>query len=280
MVVQTLVGGTGARQGADGVDGRDSGLANLYNTPLERSEADSSVVIESYALRPDSGGVGKWRGGTGLEMTILITKSGTSILGRGLERFVFRPWGVAGGQAGARCRVILNKDTEHERELGKIEVFVAEKGDRITVLTAGGGGYGNAFGRPPQDVLRDVKSGYVTKEAAKREYGVIISDDNFDVKKTESLRNKKSEHTFGFGFGPERTVWESVFDDARMCELSELLLALPAGQRSHEKRRIISAVVPKIEDRVTKEIGNTIDTPSEMKKTLDKELANLRQKLR
>ena len=54
MVVQTLVGGTGAREGADGVDGRDSGLANLYNTPLERSEADSSVVIESYALRPDS----------------------------------------------------------------------------------------------------------------------------------------------------------------------------------------------------------------------------------
>ena len=279
MVVQTLVGGTGAREGADGVDGRDSGLANLYNTPLERAEADSSVVIESYALRPDSGGVGKWRGGAGLEMTILITKSGTAILGRGLERFVFRPWGVAGGQAGARCRVILNKGTQDERDLGKIEVFVAEKGDKITVLTAGGGGYGNGFERPPHDVLRDVKSGYVTKEAAKRDYGVVIRDGNFDVKKTESFRNKKSEHTSGFGFGPERTIWESVFDDARMCELSELLLALPAGQRSQEKRRIISAVVPKIEDKVTKEISDTINAPSEMKKQLDKELANLRQKL-
>ena len=93
--------GTGAREGADGVDGRDSGLADLYNTPLERSEADSSVVIESYTS--NSGGVGKWRGGTGLEMTIFITKSGTAILGRGLERFVFRPWGVAGGQRTLSC---------------------------------------------------------------------------------------------------------------------------------------------------------------------------------
>ena len=64
-----------------------------------------------------------------------------------------------------------------------------------------------------------------------------------------------------------------------MCELSELLLALPAGQRSQEKRRIISAVVPKIEDEVAKEIDNTIDAPNKMKKTLDKELVNLRQKL-
>ncbi|MEM8665528.1 MAG: hydantoinase B/oxoprolinase family protein, partial [Pseudomonadota bacterium] len=52
MVIQSLVGGTGARKGADGVDGRDSGLANLFNTPLERSEADARVVIEAYRLRP------------------------------------------------------------------------------------------------------------------------------------------------------------------------------------------------------------------------------------
>ena len=50
-----------------------------------------------------------------------------------------------------------------------------------------------------------------------------------------------------------------------MCELSELLLALPAGQRSQEKRKIISAVVPKIEDEVAKEIDSTIDAPNEMK---------------
>ena len=56
MVIQSLVGGTGAREGADGVDGRDSGLANLYNTPLERSEADADIVVEAYGLRPDSGG--------------------------------------------------------------------------------------------------------------------------------------------------------------------------------------------------------------------------------
>jgi N-methylhydantoinase B len=245
MVIQSLVGGTGGRDGADGVDGRDSGLANLYNTPLERSEADSNVVIEAYGLRPDSGGAGRWRGGTGLEMRILIDRAGTAILGRGLERFVFRPWGVAGGGPGASCRVVLNLGLPDERELGKLDMYVAEAGDRVTILTAGGGGFGDPFARAPEAVLRDVVAGFVTAEAAARDYGVVVTDGQIDRDATAALRAGRIAPP-PFAFGPERAAWEAVFDDATLCALSEDFLKLPATIRAQTRRRLIETAVPEI----------------------------------
>jgi N-methylhydantoinase B len=242
-VVQSLVGGTGAQRGMDGVDGRDSGLANLYNTPLERSEADVAVVIEAYGLRPDSGGAGRWRGGTGLEMRIRILRDGTAILGRGLERFVFRPWGVEGGGPGAVCRVILNHRLPGERDLGKLDMFEAARGDRVTILTAGGGGYGDPFTRDVASVLRDVRAGFVTPEGAARDFGVIVSGNVVDLDATEARRANRIAPP-DFGFGPERAAWETVFDDAVMCELSARLLKLPASIRAQSRRALIQAVLP------------------------------------
>ncbi|MEM1268115.1 MAG: hydantoinase B/oxoprolinase family protein, partial [Pseudomonadota bacterium] len=243
MVIQSLVGGTGARDGADGVDGRDSGLANLYNTPVERSEADADVVIEAYRLRPDSGGVGRWRGGTGLEMRILIPRAGTAVLGRGLERFVFRPWGVAGGGPGAPCRVILNHGLQGERDLGKLDMFVAEAGDRVTILTAGGGGYGDPFERDPAAVLRDVVAGFVSPEAAAQDYGVVIADGAVDTAATAAARADAPPRQ-PFDFGPERAAWEAVFDDATTTALAKRLLALPATVRADVRRQLIEKVLP------------------------------------
>ncbi|MEL6207210.1 MAG: hydantoinase B/oxoprolinase family protein [Pseudomonadota bacterium] len=245
MVIQSLVGGTGARQGGDGVDGRDSGLANLYNTPLERSEADTDVVIETYGLRPDSGGAGQWRGGTGLEMRILIKQAGTAVLGRGLERFVFRPWGVAGGAPGAVCRVILNHGLPDERDLGKLDMYVAEAGDRVTILTAGGGGFGDPFQRDPRAVLRDVVAGFVSRDAAERDYGVVIRSGKIDPQATDVLRAAGPDRP-PFDFGPEREAWETVFDDETLCALSETLLALPATIRAQTRRTLIEGVLPEL----------------------------------
>lgn len=250
MVIQSLVGGTGARQGADGVDGRDSGLANLYNTPLERSEADSDVVVEAYGLRPDSGGAGRWRGGTGLEMRILIRRAGTAVLGRGLERFVFRPWGVAGGGPGAVCRVILNHGMPGERDLGKLDMYVAEAGDRVTILTAGGGGFGDPFERDPAAVLRDVVAGFVSVEKAATDHGVVVRNGALDGAATEALRAQGPARP-AFDFGPERAAWEQVFDDATLCALSARLLKLPATIRADTRRRIIEAAVPGLAEVAT-----------------------------
>ena len=274
MVIQSLVGGTGGRQGADGVDGRDSGLANLYNTPLERSEADAHIVIEVYGLRPDSGGPGRWRGGTGLEMRFRILRPGTAILGRGLERFVFRPWGVAGGNAGAVCRVKLSRGQEPERDLGKLDMFVAEKDDRITILTAGGGGFGDPFARDFEAVQRDVIAGFVTETAAARNYGVALADGEIEVAATEELRAGRSAPP-EFGFGPERLAWEQVFEDARMCELSRRLLKLPATIRAQTRRRIMESVAPNLKYIRKTGLVPVMAEPNAMRPRLDAEIENL-----
>ncbi|MEM8550947.1 MAG: hydantoinase B/oxoprolinase family protein [Pseudomonadota bacterium] len=274
MVIQSLVGGTGARQGGDGVDGRDSGLANLYNTPMERTEADAAVVVEEYGLREDSGGVGEWRGGTGLVMTVRVLAEGTAILGRGLERFVFRPWGVAGGGAGAPCEVILNRGTDGERNLGKIDMYEAAPGDRVTVLTAGGGGYGNPFERAPDAVARDVRAGFVSAKAAREHYGVAVVDGAVDGQETARLRASAPAPP-AFGFGPERDAWESVFSDDLMCELSRRLLALPASVRTRTRNAIMNRVVPDLEAVSTRGLAALITDPELQKANLVAEIDQL-----
>ncbi|MEM0906930.1 MAG: hydantoinase B/oxoprolinase family protein [Pseudomonadota bacterium] len=274
MVIQSLVGGTGARQGGDGVDGRDSGLANLYNTPLERSEADAKIVVEAYGLRPDSGGVGEWRGGTGLIMTVRIVESGTAILGRGLERFVFRPWGTEGGGPGAPCQVILEREGEPPKDLGKINMFEAEPGDQVTFLTAGGGGFGDPFLRDPEAVLADVRAGHVSIQSALEDYGVVLAGNTIDREATAERRANKP-HRPRFGFGPERTAWESVFDDRSMCELSRRLLALPASARARARSEILGRVVPHLEEVSTVGLPALIDAPEEQRQQLAQEIATL-----
>jgi N-methylhydantoinase B len=275
MVIQSLVGGTGARDGADGVDGRDSGLANLYNTPLERSEADSDVVVEAYGLRPDSGGAGTWRGGTGLEMRILINRAGTAILGRGLERFVFRPWGVAGGGPGASCRVILNHGLPDERDLGKLDMYVAEAGDRVTILTAGGGGFGDPYARNRAAVLRDVIAGFVSEEAAERDYGVAITDGVIDEDATAALRAERMAPP-PFAFGPERAAWEAVFDDETLCALSEELLKLPATIRAQTRRRLIETAIPDLSEVASRGLPAIMSDPAPIRARIAAALAELR----
>ena len=99
QVIEPLIGGTGARHGHDGVDGRDSGISNLANNPVETVEAELGVEVLRYGLRPDSGGAGQWRGGCGMVLSFRVLTDGTHILGRGMERLMFRPWGQAGSPA-------------------------------------------------------------------------------------------------------------------------------------------------------------------------------------
>jgi N-methylhydantoinase B len=264
-VIQTLVGGTGGQAGMDGIDGRDSGLANLYNTPSERSEAEVGVVIDHYGLRPDSGGPGQWRGGMGLELRLRFRKPGTSVLGRGLERFVFRPWGAAGGRPGARCQVILNQGRSTERRLGKIaELFVAP-GDTLTILTAGGGGYGHPFDRNPALVLQDVLSGLVSLDAAHTDYGVVLQHNTVDAAVTQVCRATRRPDVPEIDFGPERAIWESVFDDRTAAEFALRLQHLPVGSRQAVRQEILSTVLPRMSEVNTIGLAAVIDNPDAQK---------------
>ena len=267
-VIQMLVGGTGAQSGMDGVDGRDSGLANLYNTPVERSEADVGVVIEEYGLRTDSAGPGRWRGGTGLVMRFRILREGSSVLARGLERFVFRPWGAAGGGPGANCKVILNRGRPGETDIGKIDMVVMQPGDTITVMTAGGGGFGDPFEREPEAVFFDVRAGFVSAAAARRDYGVVVESGRLDLQATQALRASRRTPRPAFDFGPERAAWESVFDDEIATEFASRLLLRSPPRRIELKRQIVEAVVPGIADVGARGMASLFPDPGAQRRKL------------
>ena len=247
LVLQSLVGGTGARAGADGVDGRDSSLANQRNTPMEKTEEEAEAVIVDYALRADSGGAGRWRGGTGVVFSVRIARTGSAVLGRGMERFVFRPWGVAGGQPGAKARVVLNLGTPEERELGKLDILHPRAGETVTIMTPGGGGYGDPLERPPAEVLEDVRLGYISAGAARRDYGVVVTVGAVDPAATEAARaatRTERGALAAFDFGPERTAWDAVFDDDAMGTLNGLLMQLGPAQRPLRRREVFEHVLP------------------------------------
>ena len=247
MVLQSLVGGTGAREGADGVDGRDSSLANQRNTPIEKTEEEAAAVITEYALRQDSGGAGRWRGGTGVVFSVRIVRAGSAVLGRGMERFVFRPWGMAGGRPGLPARVVVNPGRPDERELGKLDVFHPRPGDVVTIMTPGGGGYGDPLLREPALVLEDFLDGYVSSRSVREDFGVVITEDAVDQAATVRLRADLAAARGApkaIDFGPERDAWDQVFDDASMTRLNALLMRLGPHARSERRRSIFEAVIP------------------------------------
>jgi len=244
-VVQFLVGGLGARQGHDGVDGRDPSFSNMANNPIETVEAEASIEVLRYGLRPDSGGPGEWRGGAGQMIRFRVQKDGCQLLARGLERLRFPPWGMCGGGSSAITRMVLNEGEDGERDLGKIDLVELNEGDTVTAYMSGAGGYGNPLHRDTNRVLRDVEKGIVTEDAARRDYGVVIQDGVIDPKATAELRQGKlAGESFSDSkeFGGERETWERAFTDERMCALNRVLDRYPPGKRQRIRNKIFSTL--------------------------------------
>jgi N-methylhydantoinase B len=244
-VLQSLAGGGGACPMLDGADGRDRSLANILNTPTERGEVDVKVRIEQYELRPDSGGPGKFRGGTGVIYAIRVLQDETQILGRGLERFAFQPWGAEGGKPGLPARVVLNLGTPQEQELGKIDVVRASAGDLVTIMTPGGGGFGSPLERDIEAVATDLRLGFISAEGARNDYGVVFRNgQDVDVEATAELRGARRNSDSRWGFGEVRQKWEEVFDDESMTALAQALLRVPSGVRNSTRVRTYETIVP------------------------------------
>ena len=242
-VVQFLVGALGARKGADGVDGRDPSFSNMANNPIETVEAEASVEVLYYGLRPDSGGPGQWRGGAGQSISFRVLKDGCQLLARGLERLRFPPWGVAGGGCSSVTRMVLNEGEDGEVELGKIDMIELSEGDTVTAYMSGAGGYGHAFKREPLNVLRDVETGVVTLEGAARDYGVVIMDGNVDMPATSALRAQPGIASVSQNeFGKERMAWEDVFSDERVCSLTDALEKHPPARRQRVRNKVFGTI--------------------------------------
>ena len=115
------------------------------------------------------------------------------------------------------------------------------------MLTPGGSGFGDPFERDPEAVRRDVELGFVSRDGARRDYGVVLTDVlEVDPTATRTTRGSRTRPNAGtdFDFGPERVAWERVFDDCTMQALNRGLFELPKALRQTVRRRIIEEAVP------------------------------------
>ena len=185
-------GGTGAFEGGDGSNTvrtwTESDMTTLQ--PIEAVEQLYPVRIERTALREDSGGPGRWRGGLGLTREVLIQTSGSqlSVLA---EKSVLPPFGVCGGGAGATNRFWVRRGgrrVETSPLPGKVSGFPLEPGDLLLMESSGGGGFGDPLDRDPASVVADVLEGYVTPAAAESVYGVVLRESAPDLAATAARR--------------------------------------------------------------------------------------------
>jgi N-methylhydantoinase B len=163
------VGGTGARPAKDGLSavGFPSGVAGV---PAEVVETLSPLLLHRRELRPDSGGAGTWRGGLGQLTEFAARTDGRWSVSGIVDRTRFPAPGLRGGGPGAGGEVVLD-DGARPNPKARIDL---RAGQSIHLNTPGGGGYGDPFERDPERVLADVVAGYVTPEAAERDYGVAV----------------------------------------------------------------------------------------------------------
>jgi N-methylhydantoinase B len=185
-------GGTGGFDGGDGSNTvrtwTESDMTTLQ--PIEAVEQLYPVRIERTALREDSGGPGRWRGGLGLTREVRIQASGTqlSVLA---EKAVLPPFGVCGGAAGATNRFWVRRNSRPVQPSplpGKVSGFPLERDDVLLMESSGGGGFGDPLERDPARVAADVSEGYVTPKAAEAIYGVVLRDGAPDPAATAARR--------------------------------------------------------------------------------------------
>lgn len=166
-------GGWGARPDGDGPVPLKSychGDTNKISVELE--EMKFPFRVTRYELRQDSGGVGKFRGGPGLDREFELLED--VMITTSLERAECPPWGLAGGGPGQAPVARLATPNESVEEFRKATMKAVPAGSRLTISTAGGGGYGPGYERDVDRVLLDVARGIVSPRQAADSYGVVV----------------------------------------------------------------------------------------------------------
>ena len=164
-------GGWGACASHDGAGPfRTMAHGDTRIIPVELQESMYPYRIVEFGLREDSAGAGKFRGGLGFRKCYGIL--GPCDLQAMFDRVKWPPWGVQGGQAAKPGQITVVKKSGEQEILYKSKGYPLEPGDMIIVETGGGGGYGSPLERNPEYIERDLIRGYVSAEAAARDYGV------------------------------------------------------------------------------------------------------------
>ena len=194
FVLQTIEGGGwGARPWEDGESATVSVCqGDVRNAPVETIELKSPVLVRQRALRNDSGGAGKYRGGLGMvtQMTNLAEGRWSA---SNAGRRQCPPWGIAGGGPGQASRNYVQTPDEGEMKPMDPVRMLSAAGTSVMVATAGGGGWGDPLERPAARVLDDVLDELVSIESARDTYGVVIdpATRRLDAGATDRLRAEK-----------------------------------------------------------------------------------------
>jgi N-methylhydantoinase B len=186
-------GGLGGNPESDGLNHGNNPISTATIPPAEILESLYPVMFTQWALRPDSGGAGFNRGGLGAIYEIEALADGAtdvSLLG---ERGKFPPFGVNGGGSAALNRFIYQTDDGEKTPamVSKVADVRIVKGQHVRLETPGGGGFGDPRTRDVARVGRDVRLGYVSREAARRDYRVEVGENGaVDAAATAKLRSE------------------------------------------------------------------------------------------
>jgi N-methylhydantoinase B len=188
-------GGWGAKHSADGMNGVVcSNDGDTHNSPAEQLEAKFPILIERHALRQDSGGAGRHRGGLGTE--VIFRARAPITVDVQAERMHCAPWGLHGGHAGLGNRVSVRiEGEERSGPNAKVRNQRLRAGDAVILRAGGGGGFGPPHQREPQRVADDVAQGYISRESALNAYRVVLrADGTLDTEATRALRAEPIPH--------------------------------------------------------------------------------------
>jgi N-methylhydantoinase B len=191
FVLQSIDGGGwGGRPYEDGPSGCVTVCqGDVRNAPIESIEQKSPVIVEERTLVPDTGGPGQFRGGLGLKLQVRALAEGQWGLPPH-RRCYYPPWGLWDGKPGrGGANWMKLSDTSDWEKVPGSRINVPA-GSVIRAETTGGGGWGDPLKRDPERVLYDVMNHYISMQAARDDYGVVIAAGKVDTDATTALRAK------------------------------------------------------------------------------------------
>ena len=183
-------GGHGGHPEGDGLNHGNAPISTATIPPAEILESAYPVMFNQWALRPDSGGPGRNRGGLGAVYEIELLEENADVFLFG-ERGKYAPPGVVGGLPAAMNKFTYQQDDgDHTPPMvSKMVGIKLKKGQSVHLETPGGGGYGPPIERDPAAVSRDYSLGFVSRENALKEYSVVLNlEGGVDEHETEIHR--------------------------------------------------------------------------------------------
>jgi len=205
QTMEILYGGIPALPGKDGLDGH-SWWPEFLGVPAEYMESYYPLIIEEYSARRDSCGAGEFRGGCGVKKVYRFLADGSITYQD--DRAHTYPYGVSGGKPGGRsAKTLVRKDGEEVELPSKVRDVPVYEGDRLIFETAGAGGLGDPLERDPGSVASDASWNLISREAAEKDYGVVLNDGGeVEAEETEArreeLRSERPEELPQFDHGP------------------------------------------------------------------------------